>query len=874
MAADRHKNKGDRHRPGYVRPSRRNAKPPGRPRTKPPTMPKGWSGRFVAVDGEGWKGRYNLLACSAVDYDLYSPRGLPTRACLEYLSGWSIKGGDALVGFGLSYDFENLLRDIPDEEYIKLINGEKIKYFNFEIKTYIPRKFLEIKKDLGTVDKNGKPRTKTIFLQDVLGFFQTSFIGALEKFNIPIPPIIEEGKAMRGVFKVSDLPFIKRYNREELRLLIELMEALRTAGKDAFKAVGLKPNFTPRTWFGPGAWASNFLRQTHWTDEHPPFAGETAAALENEMEEYIHLSPTEENTEKKEIASIIKEIELNKKNIIRGKKEILEIIEGDIFKDIRALGGIAPSRTGAWAGEYKESIPSTLRRKNGLPLDEMADELGVSVSQLLDEIRNRKPPKSNYTLWQEAEALAEREEEYAALSQTEHKLQKTWAILTDVIPAKANLKKIKDLRENPFAAAFYGGRIEAAAVGEFRGPHYDYDINSAYPYAIANLPAWEAEDLVWVEGYDPARRMGMYFVEWACPPGAAFYPFPYRAGTGNVFYPPAGRGWYMSPEVDAALSVWGQAITVSHGYVLQGTDGSGDGLSRLPDAKLCTTGKKIAEMAVVRLKAKKEGLSWEKALKLLMNSVYGKTIQQVGSHKFLNAFAASWITSTCRAIIARKIGRDTDNRIISVMTDGILSRHPLEVDLGENLGQFEKKEFDHIIQFMPGVYLLENTQTGKRESKYRGMDKTFNPEAAKAILWEEYWEEKIKEGDEEKIIKHGAWPITVSVFVTRTLAMHQEKKFGDKRYQFTEVLKEEEFTLRSKRAPGPKGFRLYKKEQFRFFVPKLANPLELEFETGSRPYVLDLPEKKGYDTAKTLEEMLDEDHIGSLMEIDNFDLRG
>lgn len=895
---DRHKKTEartkDRHKPGYIRPSRRNPNNPeekraiGRPRTKTPKEPKPpkakkepkkpWNGRFVSVDGEGWNGRYNLLACSAIDYDLYSSRGLSTEACLEYLSGWQIKPGDALVGFGLSYDFENLLRDIPDDDYIKLLNNEEIKFKHFIIKNYIPRKFLEVQRILEKVDEEGKPRKKTIFLQCTLGFFQTSFIGALKKFNIEIPEIITKGKEMRGDFSSKDLPFIKEYNREELRLLNELMDKLRTAGKEAFESIGLKPNFTPRTWFGPGAWASNFLRQTHWNDEHPAFTGPVFDQLQAEIKDYLNLPEFQDNDEKNELNELILEIEKNKKLIIKDKLKIINLCYPNLFDEIKSLGGIAPTLF-TWNGEYLQSIPRQLKRKKGKPLDQLADELGYTVRDLLDAIAKGGPKKTPEELRQEAQKVAYQDPEYVHLEELQHKLQKEWALLDDQIPDKENLKDIADLTEFPFAAAFYGGRIECAAVGEFnqpvRDPLRDYDINSAYPFAISNLPWWDAEDLRYVEGFDHKNRIGMYLVEWKCPPGCNFYPFPFRSKTGNVFYPREGKGWYMDPEVNAAREVWGDAVHVLHGYVLKDTDGAGDGLTKLPEHKLCTTAKKIDEMAKVRLKAKAEKLSYEKALKLVMNSVYGKLIQQVGSHKFLNPFAASWITCTCRAIISRTIGQDKENSIISIMTDGILSRKELPVNIGTNLGEFELKTFDQAIQFMPGVYFLGDTENpDKNESKYRGMGKNFNPQEAKYILWEDYYEEKIKGNGETKLKKHGTYQTEINCFVTRNLGLHQREKFYEKRFQFVPVIKEEEFSLRSKRQPGKKGFRLYKKDKYSFFPPKDVNPMELMLNRGSRPYKLDLPAEMDYDKATTLEEMTSEEAINTLFEIDNYDLRG
>ncbi len=738
---DRHLEKKCRNKPGYIRPSRRNPAAPDvpRPRGRPrnphnpllaaPQKKKGWNGNFISVDGEGWDGKFCLLACSAHTYDLYNPDGLPTRACLRYLTDWGVKGGDALVGFGLSYDFENILRDVPDEDYKKMMNNEAIQFGEFTLK-YIPRKILEIKRDLDRLDDKGKPRFKTVFLQDTMGYFQTSFEKALQKFEIAIPPIITEGKAMRGDFNKAPLSFIKAYNREELRLHVEMMEIIRISGKEAFEAIGLEAQATPRTWFGPGAWASSFLKQTDWLGEHPEFRGPVVEQLKQEMKAYVS-----------------------------GEKE--------------------------------------------------------------------------------------------------------------------DPQRLDDLLAHPFAAAFFGGRIESAAVGEFLGPSYDYDVNSAYPFALANFPKWSPDDLRGVEGLDKLDRIGMYYIEWNCPAGAGFYPFPYRAQTGNVFYPPRGKGWYMSPEVYAALEVWGpECITVKQGYVLEDTDGCGDGLHKLPAEKLCTTAIKMDLMAVIRLKAKAEGGVMEKALKLCMNSCYGKTVQQVGSHKYLNLFAASWITGTCRAIIARTIGKDLDNSTISIMTDGILTRKPLPVNLGKALGEFELTEFDQVIQFMPGVYFLKNSTTGKIESKFRGMDRGFNPEEAKSILWEKFWEEKIKGPDgKAAILKHGAYPVNINIFVTRNLALHMPNKFDEHRYEFFPVLKLEEFSLRSKRSPGKKGFRLMKKEQHKFFPPKYANALEL-MVGGSKPYVLDFPSEDEYDEAEDTEELMAESRMATLMENERYELRG
>lgn len=669
--------KGDRHKKDTPRKDYHKPGSPDRHKGRL-QIDRPWTGDFMSIDGEGWDGKYTLLACNQFDDDIYTPKGLTTLQCFEYLCRPETDPNNAYVGFGLSYDFENMLRDIPDREYKILLEGKSIEFDKYTLK-YIPRKMLDI-------CWNGKK----ICIQDVMGFYQSSFIDALKKWNIPIPPIIDQGKAMRNMFNEGGIDFIKAYNREELRLLSEMMNKYRQADIDAFKAVGLAPKHNSKIWYGAGSRANNFLSQTYWNLEHPKFTGE-------------------------------------------------------VFEELQEL------------------VP-------------------------------------------------------------------------------------EEIKDYPFAAAFYGGRIEAAMIGEMKRPLYDYDINSAYPYAISLLPKWKETDLVKVEGLDKKHRMGMYLVEWDVEKlNLNFNPFPFRSQNDNVFFPPIGRGWYMSPEVEAAVEIFGKSrIKVIKGYVLKDTEKAGDGLFKLPDSKRCTTAIKIEEMAEYRLIAKDEKEPSEKALKLTINSCYGKLIQQIGSHRYLNPFAAAWITSVCRMKIIRAVRKDTNQETISIMTDGILTTKKLDVELGKHLGQFELSEFRRVIQFMPGIYYLEPSGGGKPVQRYRGMSRDFNPEKAKAYL----------KGNKLYTIK-------MRVFVTRTLALHQPNKYGDKRYYFVDVTKEEKFGLGSKRKT-PDDFKIKPNKLYRFFPPKEGDWLQIEM--GSKPYILNLePAELAFDTAKTEAEMVDERHIGSIL---------
>lgn len=771
----------------------------GRPRKHPADstrMKRVWDGRFIAVDGEGWDGKYTLLQMTG-EIDLFNSDGLSTMDILDYVADSHYGSWNAFVGFGLSYDFENWLRDIPDLEFDLLLDGETIQYGRYQLR-YIPRKMLQIEFPM----RNG--RMRRLQISDVLGFFQDSFIGALEKWEIDVPEIIRRGKAMREEFRPDQLDFVRQYNRHELLKICQLMEALREADEMAWQAIGLDANQGPRIWYGPGSRAANFLEQTGWIEEHP------VLWLPDEVPDWA-----------KEQLIPVHIVEKVAHSLAEEQRELLGL-RRDIVKEVRIHGGIRPPKPGdMYATEYRERVPMAVHRrvvsKRGLALDEMADELRLSVDELLEEL----------VQWEPHVPIYDRDfEEKARQELVELGDRAVW--------------------EHMFSLAYYGGRIEAAAVGEFREVLWGYDINSAYPYAITHLPRWDAWDLRWVDGLDERHRMGMYYVRWWLPEGANFYPFPYRSRAGNVFFPRCGEGWVMSPELYAALAYWplttapsyesgttaDYGIAVLGGLVLEGTDGGGDGMTYLSAEKRCMTALKMEEMAEVRLKAKHDGLPYEKSLKTIINSGYGKLIQQVGSHRFLNTFAASWITSTCRAMIYRAIGPDWDREVIAVMTDGVLARKRLTVSLGEKLGEWEEKRYDHAIQLLPGVYKLHQVEPKEKEiRKYRGVSKDIDYEAALAA-----W----RRGEK--------YPVSVRIFVSRSLARHQREAFGDKMYQFVDFVREEDFSLRSKREVTGSEDR---SQSVVWFPPKTAPVGE-----PSRGYHLELdPVEVPYDFTTSLEEL-------------------
>jgi hypothetical protein len=112
------------------------------------------------------------------------------------------------------------------------------------------------------------------------------------------------------------------------------------------------------------------------------------------------------------------------------------------------------------------------------------------------------------------------------------------------------------------SAAYYGGRFEVTRIGAIGGPIFDYDINSAYPDVMRDLPCLEHGE--WREW--SARAMALD-LDPACHVFVAPLRFdhgsasreasgdrmnvcglPIRQKSGRLFWPVKGAGVYWSCE--------------------------------------------------------------------------------------------------------------------------------------------------------------------------------------------------------------------------------------------------------------------------------------------------------------------------------------
>lgn len=251
-------------------------------------------------------------------------------------------------------------------------------------------------------------------------------------------------------------------------------------------------------------------------------------------------------------------------------------------------------------------------------------------------------------------------------------------------------------------SAFFGGRFEQSRVGPVEGGVYGYDIASAYPFAMTEIPCLKPGCGKWVHYKRDVNDRVLharaaivrYRVRFAgTSRDEPWSPLPYRNKDGNILYPASsGGGWAHRDEYLAAVR-----------------SGPFYGLIQPLSAWVWESRCRHAPPFAAQVQdAYAERLKWGKstrgkALKLALNSCYGKSAQSIGSPRFRCLVRAGMITAHTRAKIIRDflpMGWD----LLAVNTDGVLTRRkaPPSVDVRKDkrLGSWEAEYYPK------GVFLI------------------------------------------------------------------------------------------------------------------------------------------------------------------------
>jgi hypothetical protein len=339
-------------------------------------------------------------------------------------------------------------------------------------------------------------------------------------------------------------------------------------------------------------------------------------------------------------------------------------------------------------------------------------------------------------------------------------------------PKRTDLEKT--IRPEVLHAALgshFGGWFEITIHGHIRWVNrssprvtYEYDINSAYPWVISNLPClgvykWMEDKPVFEPHGDwkvtrhrkpkmqlPKLRDGQLALVYAEVYG--FNPYIgsmlHRECESNSSYrilrPHFTSGWFWSHELQASIDA---GLT---DYVI-----ITDSVVYTPDCDCFPPMREVRNLYQQRLDVGKNTILG-KANKLLYNAMSGKVQQSIGDPPYNNWIWASLITAGCRTKILNAIATHPmgAKAVTMVATDAVffLTPHPeLEQNINEELGgwsggkclpercskhgngKFECGEHPNITQFKPGFYWDDRTRIALNdgdspEGKSRGVSLT------------------------------------------------------------------------------------------------------------------------------------------------------
>ncbi|MGY5149068.1 MAG: DNA polymerase [Candidatus Nitrosopumilus sp. bin_68KS] len=245
--------------------------------------------------------------------------------------------------------------------------------------------------------------------------------------------------------------------------------------------------------------------------------------------------------------------------------------------------------------------------------------------------------------------------------------------------------------------SFYGGRFELIQRG-FIGECYIYDINSAYPYALTFLP--DITDGKWIHStrINPKASLGFFHIRAHVSDSVKISPFPFRTKNNRIVYPIGEFETFVTLEELIAVhddSKIKYKILDSHQFI--------------PNSNCSYPFRDfVEEHYYKRLKLKRENNPLERAIKIILNSIYGKTAQRVNG-KMGNLFVpviASFITGFARAQMyqfMRQYG--LENETIAFATDSVACTKKIPNLDSLELGQMKlDKEGDDVYYLSNGFY--------------------------------------------------------------------------------------------------------------------------------------------------------------------------
>lgn len=310
-----------------------------------------------------------------------------------------------------------------------------------------------------------------------------------------------------------------------------------------------------------------------------------------------------------------------------------------------------------------------------------------------------------------------------------------------------------------FLLTYFGGRMEAVKIGTFKNC-YKYDINSAYPNVIKDLKEIEGMTEKKYKN-EKIKDRNIYYLELHILDNSLIGLLPVRLKSGYIVFPNYVKNWFYGCEVIEVLEYikLGYSVNIKIIKYLDFTFGE----KIFPN-------KEIEKLFFKRNIFKQKNDLRNYVYKILLNSIYGKFAQRVGSAKFQNLYYAGYITSKTRAeLLKASINNPYD--IIFFATDGILSKTKIKnIKVGSDLGQWEEIKIKEARVLLSGVYKCVDNK-----------DKVYLGERGFSFNFDNVFND---------ILKNGKTKIEQNIFIGNKYFFKNKKAFNNYRCKFKKIIKE------------------------------------------------------------------------------------
>ena len=297
---------------------------------------------------------------------------------------------------------------------------------------------------------------------------------------------------------------------------------------------------------------------------------------------------------------------------------------------------------------------------------------------------------------------------YPKTPMSKGKLSEEYFLHTCKIPT------INDISEKVLKYAyssFYGGHFEILKRGYF-DKVYSYDIKSAYPSIIAELIDFNKGKWDKVDALHESAHSGFYLCKIESME-KNFSPFMQKIGgsQGLNVYPNGKFKQYLTKEEIEfyRLRFPNNSIKIENGYEFY------------PKNEVKPFKEEIERL--YHWKETEQDKDIKYCVKIILNSLYGKTIQVSGTGnqtgKLFNPIYAAKITAGARIKILDLAMQKPEN-VISFSTDSVCCNEKLNVPLNPKLGEFQLDFNGEGVFIMSDVYHLWDLEQKKEKSKIRG----------------------------------------------------------------------------------------------------------------------------------------------------------